>query len=341
MRAAKLPAQDGDRAFRVMVGLVLATAFVLHVLASILLRGLFGDGSYILVLMLRLGRFVRDEPARWATHVLQQAPTVLALRSGMMDLVGAAMLYSLTMELLPLAFVAGSYLVLPKGKKAFFIFPLVFYLAGAQAAAFEPLAEGPTVTAYFWLLLFVIVFRAIGPIWQSVTFAAAISAVQSHEVMVFLAPILAFAALRRAGAEANKRSRVSFRLLATWFGIVTVAQLGFTLFFSYEVNRTSFIASTLAMKFVASHGGLNVPAVLGVLALILIAALIWLGSPTAGAWKRWAAWLLVGAFACTCIAAVAGTTMTAYLFQPESAIRGPELRRFHLAPSRGHFSDVR
>jgi hypothetical protein len=153
--------------------------------------------------MLRSGPFMLDEPARWATHVLQQAPTVAALKLGMTDLIALAMFYSATMELLPLAFVAGSYLLHPKGEKLFFIFPLVFYLAGAQAAAYEPLAEGSTVTAYFWFLLFVIAFRAKSPVWQMVTLAAAIPAVQSHEVMVFLAPVLAFAALRRAGAEAT------------------------------------------------------------------------------------------------------------------------------------------
>lgn len=109
-----------------MVGLVLAGALILHISASLVLRGLFGDGPVVLFNMLRFRPFVLDEPARWATHILQQAPTVLALKLGMMDLIGLAMLYSATMELLPLAFVAGSYLLLPNGEKAFFIFPLVF-----------------------------------------------------------------------------------------------------------------------------------------------------------------------------------------------------------------------
>jgi hypothetical protein len=349
------------RAFRVVVGLILAGALILHISASLFLRGLFGDGPAILfemlrpgpfvldeparwathllqqasnisaflvlrglfddgprilVSMLRSGPFVLSEPARWATHVLQQAPTVVALKLGMMDLIGLARLYSATMELLPLAFVAGSYLVLPKGKKAFFVFPLIFYLAGAQAAAFEPLAEGPTVTAYFWFLLFVIVFRARTPVWQIATLAAAIPAVQSHEVMVFLAPVLAFAALRRAAAEAANRSRLIFRLMAAWFGIVAVAQLDFTLFHSYEENRASFIASTLAMKFVAARYGVNVPTVLGILAIVIMAVLPWLGGPTAKAWKRWVSWILVCAFAVTCLAAVIGTAETSYLFQP-------------------------
>src|SRR5262249_15488289 len=151
-------------------------------------------------------------------------------------------------------------------EKAFFIFPLVFYLAGAQPAAFAPLAEGPTATAYFWFLLFVIVFRAKSPIWQIATLVAAIPAVQSHEVMVFLAPVLAFAALRRAGVETISRSRLIFRLMAAWFGIVTVAQIDFTLFHSYEEERASFIASTLALQFIGTQHAVNVPTILGLLA---------------------------------------------------------------------------
>jgi hypothetical protein len=220
------------------------------------------------------------------------------------------------MELLPLAFVAGSYPLLPKGEKAFFIFPLIFYLAGAEAAAFEPLAEGPTVTAYFWFLLFAIAFHAKSPIWQIVTLAAAIPAVQSHEVMVFLAPVLAFAALQRAATEITKRSRLVFRLMAVWFGIVVVAQLDFMLFHSNEPNRASFIASTLAMRFVAARQGVNVPTILGILAIAIIAVLPWLWSPTTKTWKRWVSWILVCTFAATCLAAVVGTTETTYLFQP-------------------------
>src|SRR5271169_5245892 len=173
--------QYSDRVFRVMVGLVLAGALILHFSASLMLRGMFGDSSWWLVDMLSFREFVLDVPARWATSFLQEAPTALALKLGMMDLIGLAMLYSATMELLPLAFVAGSYLLLPKGEKAFFIFPLVFYLAGAEAAAFEPITEGKTATAYFWFLLFAIVFRAKSPVWQMVTLAAAIPAVQSDE----------------------------------------------------------------------------------------------------------------------------------------------------------------
>jgi hypothetical protein len=309
-------AQHGDRTFRVMVGLVLAGALILHVSACLVLRGLFGDAPHILVTLLRFGHFALYEPARWATQILQQAPTGLALKLGMMHLIGLATLNSATMELLPLAFVAGSYLLLPKGEKAFFIFPLIFYLAGAETAAFEPLAEGPTVTAYFWFLLFAIVFRAKSPIWQIVTLAAAIPAVQSHEVMVFLAPVLAFAALQRAATEMTKRSRLVFRLMAVWFGIVVVAQLDFTLFYSNEANRAYFIASTLKMKFIATRQGVNVPTVLGILAIVTIAVLPWLGSPTAKTWKRWVSWILVCAFAATCLAVVVGTTQTTYLFQP-------------------------
>jgi hypothetical protein len=330
-------AQPDGRAFRVVVGLVLAGALTLHISASLFLRGLFGDGPVILFGMLRSSPFVLNEPARWTTHlagmlrsgpfvlakparwaisVLQQAPTLVALKLGMMNLIRLAMLYSATMELLPLAFVAASYLVLPKGKKAFFIFPLIFYLAGAQAAAFEPIAEGPAATAYFWFLLFVIVFRAKSPVWQMVTLAAAIPAVQSHEVMIFLAPVLAFAALRHAAAEASKRSRLIFRVMAAWFGIVAVAQLDFTLFHSYAENRADLIASMLAMKFVAAGYGVNVPTVLGILAIVIMAVLCWLESPTATPWKRRVSWILVCAFAVTCLAAVVGTTQSSYLFQP-------------------------
>jgi hypothetical protein len=308
--------QHGGRAFPAMAGLVLAGALVLHSSASLVLRGMFGDSSWWLVDMLSFREFVLDVPARWATSFLQQAPTELALKLGMMDLIGLAMLYSATMELLPLAFVAGCYFLLPKGEKAFFIFPLIFYLAGAEAAAFEPITEGKSATAYFWFLLFLIVFRAKSPVWQMVTLATAIPAVQSDEVMVFLAPVLVFAAARRAAAEATKRSRLIFRFMAAWFGIVTMAQIGFTLFHPYEGGRGAVIASTLAMKFIGTREGVNVPTILGMLAIVMMVVLARLGTPTARASMRRLSWILVCVFAVTCLAAVIGTAKTSFLFQP-------------------------
>jgi hypothetical protein len=105
-------------------------------------------------------------------------------------------------------------------------------------------------------------------------------------------------------------------LMAAWFGIVAVAQLDFALFHSNQENRASFIAATLAMNFVASPWGVNVPTILGILAIVIMAVLPWLGGPTARASKRRVSWILICAFAVTCLAAVTGTAKTSYLFQP-------------------------
>jgi hypothetical protein len=317
MCATAPPSLGFDRAFRVIALLILAAGFALHVYASSLLRGLYGDGPDIFVRMAHAGTFVFFEPARYATQFVQQLPTVLAMKWGMTDLIGLTMLYSLSMELLPILFTAGCYALLPRGEKALFIFPLIHYLAGAEAAAFEPLVEGPAVTAYFWFLLFLIVFRAKDSVTQLMTCAAAVPAVFSHEVMVFLAPVLAIASMLRARAETIARSRVMFRLLAAWFGIVTAAQLGFTLFPASPENRAYFIASSLAMRFVAAPlEGVNVPMVLGMLALVLLAALLGMEGRAAKTWWHRVSWFLIVAFGAICLGAVAATTMTAYFFAP-------------------------
>jgi hypothetical protein len=296
---------------------ILAASFAVHVYAALLLRGFYGDGPYIFLLIVRHGgELVRSEPARSVTHIAQQFPTYLALKLGMRDLIALATLYSLTMELLPWLFVVGCYLVLPADNKSWFVFPLFTYLAGTLAAAFEPLAEGPAVTAYFWFLLFLVVFRARSFPGQLATFAAALPALKSHEVMVFLAPLLALAALWRARADGPGRARVIFAALAAWFAIVAAVELWYTIHPDDPDNRASFIASTLALRFLAAPWGINVPAALGLVAALVALTVLGLRRLVPSRAARWLAAALILVFAGIALGADVLTTQRLYFFQP-------------------------
>ena len=125
-------------------------------------RSLFADGTWYFVRLLVRHDFALWEPARYTVHILQQFPTMAALRLGVTQPGALAVIFGLTLQLLPLLLTAACYPALPRDKKALFVFPLAHYLLGTMVAFFAPIVEGPVAAAYFWLLFVLVVFGRSG-----------------------------------------------------------------------------------------------------------------------------------------------------------------------------------
>jgi hypothetical protein len=295
-------------------GAILVAALLLNIYASLAQRGLYADGASRLLGIIEHGGFILFETARQSIGALEQGPTVLALKFGVVDLYGLGVIFGLTLQLLPLAFVAACYPALPRQHRILWIFPLVFYLVGAQTAAFAPIAEGATATAYFWLVLILVTCRAQGPHGYVALVALAAPALYAHEVMVLLAPVLAAAAGLRATRERTVPACLGFGLLAAWFLVVAAAQIEFTVHPRDLTNRTSFIADMVEFRFIADAHGLNVPTVLGLLALAVSSGLCLQQARWPG--RRPLAAAIVVGFGTLCAAAAVGPLLSDLLFWP-------------------------
>jgi hypothetical protein len=97
-----------------------AAAVALAFYAALERRGLHADGAAYLMRLLEREAFDLPEPARRAVLVVLQAPTLAALRLGLVDLAGAGFVFCLTLELVPLALLALCYAALPPDRKHFF-----------------------------------------------------------------------------------------------------------------------------------------------------------------------------------------------------------------------------
>jgi hypothetical protein len=129
----------------------------------------------------------------------------------------------------------------------------------------------------------------------------------AHEVMALLAPILAWAAWRRARVGA---ARAVFRALALWFCGVAAVQWGWAIWPHNAANRDGFVAQMLGLKFIAAKAGFNVPAVLGLLALCGVLA--------AWRWPR-AAGAIALAFAVMCAGLLAAAIVSSAWFVAPTA----------------------
>ena len=111
--------------FNTVAWVVFLSAMAVNVAASLELRGLYADGAHYLLEMIKKEGFSLIEPSRRTVQFLQQMPSVIGIASGIHDMGTLAVVYSLTMQLLPLALVSLCYLVLPKDRKVWFFFPLL------------------------------------------------------------------------------------------------------------------------------------------------------------------------------------------------------------------------
>lgn len=265
---------------RLAAGAILPAALGVAVYAAAALRGLFADGAANLLGMMESGWFIAGwDPPRWTTHVLQEFPAVLAMRWGIDDPEPLGILLGLGMSVVPIAFLVACYFLPPRGSRGFFLLPLFLYLAGSEAAGFAGIAEAPMATAYFWFLLFLILFRG-GPVARAAAVLAAIPALWLHEAFALLGPVLTAAAILclRRDDSSTPVDRAVLGALALWFAAIALYDL-YVVYDRVPGARHSFLLATLGgflldPDFEEWTLRINVPALLGILAAAAI-GLLW------------------------------------------------------------------
>ena len=253
------------------------------------------DGINFFINVLENSGFFFIEPARRTVHVLQELPTVLALRLGVSSLGALAFIYGLTLQMLPLGLTAACYPLLPDGDKPLFIFPLAHYLLGSMPAAFAPIVGGPVTAGYFWLLLFFILFRRRRAA-MAATVILALAAASLHETTVVLLPILGIAAAMRSRQETSAATRKLFVALAVWFAAITIVPAWFIINPTVPAQRDDVLMSAYQLFGIGDFHDYNVPAVMAVAA---VGAMLFIACLP----RRWdrLGWLAVLLFTAFCI----------------------------------------
>ena len=245
---------------------VLAAFAALGIHAALELRGLYADSPHFILQMMVHPGFFFANPARRIANMMQEFPVVLALQLGVADAELLSRLFGLALYLVPLALVAACYGLVPRGQKAYFLFPFFHYLAGSEAAGFVGIVEAPLASAYFWFLLFLIVFRR-APWW--VLGLAALPAIYLHEAFLFLGPVLALASAWRARSEPERERRAAYRMLVVLFLLIAAMDIVYIVDVPDPSSRDSFIRAIVLLGFLIDYrqASLNAPALMGVAAL--------------------------------------------------------------------------
>ncbi len=276
--------------------------------AAFSFRGYYADGAYHLFVMVNNGDFFIYELSRRVAIFLHQLPTFLALMIGIKDISILSFIFSLTLELFPLVLTIFSYLVLPKEKKSYFIFPLIYYFFGAQASGFASIAEGATATAYFWVLFNFVLFQKFDDRNAIPFLFLCIPALLLHQVWLFLGMLMAVASYWRLTKERDELVRKILFILIILFVVIIIVQLYFVVFPRDIGNRDSYFTNFFNFTWLASSNGLNLPAALGILFFIIVT--VWLGAKKrfTGNHERKLEFVLL-IFAVVCVAVGVGATV--------------------------------
>lgn len=276
-------ARDSEAAPRGLTGSVgwsllgiLVAAGLVHTYAGLELLGLRWDGGPFLQDMLSARAFFSYEPQRATTQIIFELPTLIAVRLGITDLYWLSAIWSLSLQLAPLLLIGASYFVLPARHKMFFALPVFSYFAGASSVASSGMLEGPTATAYFWILFFLVLFTPERWVARIAVMIMAVSTFVLHEIMAVLAPLLIYAAWWRGKQTEDRAARLFFRILAIVFLVVMMVHIYHVILPEDVKNRDKFVDHFVALQWLF-RAGINVPAALGLLGGAAILAM-WLFS---------------------------------------------------------------
>jgi hypothetical protein len=257
--------------------LALAAALVavlaMQVWAGIALRGLYADGAYYAEQLLLRQNFSIIEPSRWTSQVLIQTPVVLTMWLGVDSPHAVALSFSLASNLMPLALTLASLAVLPPADRAYSLFPVLIFLAASMSAAFASVADGPTATAYAWLLFVLVLFGRLTRLRLTGILLLALGALRLHEAMAFLGPMLAFACLRRRRSAETRAAQASLLLAALLITLGCVISIHDVLHPRLMANRSSFINDVVSARWlVPGRDRISIMALSGLVALLAVPA---------------------------------------------------------------------
>lgn len=274
---AKFPAfsniefQEDNRCLSLSFAVVLSSFAISAFFASIYCRGLYSDGAYYLYRVAEHEWFYLVDPARTTVQFLRQLPVVLLTSCGVTSMTVRGQVFSFAMLITPVLLTMLCWWIAPARARGLILFPALHLLVGFSTTSIEAVGEGAIAAAYFWVLLFILLFRARQTLSQLLFLALCIPAFWLHEGACFLMMVLLFACVMRFNKFENVRQRIF--LCCSIFVIVCILgyELSWMVYPRIPGARERAIDEIWHLQFIYANQELNLPVLI---ALCGIAALV-------------------------------------------------------------------
>jgi hypothetical protein len=260
---------------RLLYWIVLTTSIACSIYASIDARGLYHDGVYILFKVAEHNWFFLHAPARNSVEILRQAPIVLLSVFTSMPLFQRGQVFTFIMLALPTILCALCWLIAQRDRKAWVLFPLAYLLIGFEATSIHAIGEAAVATSYFWILLFLFLFRTRSVGSQVFFLLLSIPALQLQEGAFPLTAVLLFACFLRVRSVVDLRERLFVGVGILWFVTVLAYQVSWIIHPHRPPELMSVLQGLMQLQFLYVDGHLNLPFVTGTVASsALVAAFV-------------------------------------------------------------------
>jgi hypothetical protein len=213
------------------------------------------------------------DTARATVQAMQRAPIVLLSKFTDASLVTRGQVYSFTLLTLPALLCAVAWLILPRDRKTWILFPIVNLLAADSATSFLSVAEGAVATGYFWILFFLLLFRTREPVSQLLFLILGWLAFHVEEGTVLLMPTLLLACAFRLRLAQTWIERTFLAVTASMVLGIIAFQLRWVIYPRLPGETMRVFHRLIGFEFVYSDGRFNLPLLTGTAALF---ALFWI-----------------------------------------------------------------
>jgi hypothetical protein len=248
--------------------LVITANFICIVYASVHARGLYADAGPLLVVIFESKRlFVSLSGSRAVVEILRQAPVVLLSNLSSATLFQCGQVLTLVMLALPTVFCALCWPIAPRDHKAWILFPIAFLLVGFAATSFHAVGEAAIAASYFWILLFLLLFRVRSIREQALFLLLCIPAFWLHEGAFLLTMIILLALILRVHAAARTaHERLFIGLAYVLLTMILASQIYHVIYPNYPDDRAHILYGLTHFEFVFKDGRFNLPLITGALA---------------------------------------------------------------------------
>lgn len=288
------------------------------VYASLHGRGLYGDAAALLVVIYeRSWPLISLSGSRATVELLRQWPVVLLSRYTSASLFECGELLTFVMLALPTLFCAACWPITTRTQRAWILFPITSLLVGFAATSMNAVGEAAIATSYYWILLFVLMFRTRSIAGQCLFFLICVPAYRLHEGTFILTIVLLLAlALRTQSAFDNSRERIfvgsAFLLLMT----ILAYQILSIIYPAYPDDRAHIIQALMHFEFLYSDHHFNLPLATGAVAMMALGGVQFVRAtlPTAEAMRY--AKIIVVVWAIVAVVAITVAVTTEESFSP-------------------------
>ena len=227
-------------------GLSLAIIFCLFfslVLWTTAYRGLYADGSNLLLHVIELHNFFHVSETRFTSTFMTQLPDVLAIRFGTRSTAILAMLYTAALGIIPVTCYAISGWI-ARREPMLFCATIVVIVCCLYPLSFLLVGEGNVYLGLFWLGFVILMSahtRAVVA-YDVLLFLLSIATLEAYETSALFSAILAFLTARRAGASRSQFLQFLLSAASVLFVAGALCGLAGILFPRDRANESGFTA---------------------------------------------------------------------------------------------------